>query len=183
MFNSPFHPFHKIVAEAKEEREQLDRLLTISAPRERALVAVIALVLIVFAAWLFFGNVARSVVTDGLLVEPGADLSGANRSLQAVIWLERDVAQQIGAGMPALVEVTTTDGEERGLDGKVVTIATVPMSDQSALPESAAPISLHRVNIALGEDLDFAYLDGTECTIVIKLGKYSPVSLLGLGRS
>ena len=45
MFNNPFDSFHNTVAEAKQEREQLDRLLTISTPRERLLVAAIALLL------------------------------------------------------------------------------------------------------------------------------------------
>ena len=50
MFNSPFNSFHDTVAEAKEEREQLDRLLTISTPRERLLVAAIGLLLIALRA-------------------------------------------------------------------------------------------------------------------------------------
>ena len=57
MFNNPFDSFHNTVAQAKEEREQLDRLLTISTPRERLLLGVIVLSLVVLAAWLFFGNV------------------------------------------------------------------------------------------------------------------------------
>ena len=43
MFNSPFGSFQDTVAAAKEEREQLDRLLTISTPRERLLVAAASL--------------------------------------------------------------------------------------------------------------------------------------------
>ena len=69
MFNNPFDSFHNIVAEAKEEREQLDRLLTISTPRERLLVAAIALLLCILSAWLIFGSVARSLAVDGVVVE------------------------------------------------------------------------------------------------------------------
>ena len=70
MFNNPLDSFHNTVAEAKEEREQLDRLLTISTPRERLLVGVIAALLVILAVWLFFGTVSRSVAVNGVLVEP-----------------------------------------------------------------------------------------------------------------
>ncbi|MXX78186.1 MAG: hypothetical protein F4Z33_04220, partial [Gemmatimonadales bacterium] len=102
MFNNPFDSFHDTVAEAKQEREQLDRLLTISTPRERLLVAAIALWLFIFVAWLFFGNVARSLAVDGVLVDPGTSLSEAGRSVQALVWIENDIVPQIRAGMPAV---------------------------------------------------------------------------------
>ena len=71
MFNNPLNSFHDTVAEAKEEREQLDRLLTISTPRERLLVVAIAVVLCVTLAWLFYGNVAHSIAVDGVLSASG----------------------------------------------------------------------------------------------------------------
>ena len=110
MFNNPFDSFHNTVAEAKEKREQLDRLLTISTPRERLLVAVIVLVFLILAAWLFLGSVARDVAVDGVLVEPGQNPFESNGSVQALVWVENDVAPQIEAGMPAVIELTVTDG-------------------------------------------------------------------------
>ena len=183
MFNSPFDSFHNTVAEAKEEREQLDRLLTISTPRERLLVAVIALLLFVLAAWLFFGNVARSVAVDGVLVELGANLSEGNRTVQALVWAESDVAPHIEAGMPAVIELAITDGEADTLDGEVDTIAAVPLSEGLAEFGSAAPVSVYRVDIALDEGLDLASLAGRKCRIVIELGRQSPVALFGMRRS
>ena len=70
MFNNPFDSFHNTVAEAKEERERLDRLLTISTPRERLLVVGVAVLLLVLAAWLLLGGVARTVGVVGVLVDP-----------------------------------------------------------------------------------------------------------------
>ena len=183
MFNSPFDSFHNTVAEAKEEREQLDRLLTISTPRERLLVAVIALLLFILAAWLFFGNVARSVAVDGVLVELGANLSEGNRTVQALVWVESDVAPHIEAGMPAVIELAMTDGGADTLDGEVATIAAVPLSEGLAEFGSVAPVSAHRVDIALDEGLDLASLAGRKCRIVIELGRQSPVVLFGMRRS
>ena len=71
VFNNPFGSFQHTVAEAKEEREQLDRLLTISTPRERLLVVLIALLLLIFSAWLFFGNVSRTVAVEGVIAGTG----------------------------------------------------------------------------------------------------------------
>lgn len=68
MFNNPFH---KIAAEAKNEREQLDRLLRITAPHERLALAGIGLVVLAFAVWALFGSVVRSVTVDGVLIAPG----------------------------------------------------------------------------------------------------------------
>ncbi len=182
MFNNPFDSFHSIVAEAKEEREQLDRLLTISTPRERLLVSVVALALFVLAAWLFFGSVAHSVAVDGVLVEPVGNLVEGNRSVQAFVWVRSDVAPQIRAGMPAVIELAVTDAKADTLDGEVAGIAAVPLSDGLAAFESAGPASVHRVEIALDEGFDTASLAGRKCRIVVELGRQSPVALFGMRR-
>ena len=182
MFNNPFGSFQNTVAEAKEEREQLDRLLTISTPRERLLVVVIALLLFVLAAWVFFGSVSRTVALDGVLVEPGKNSLHGNRSVQTFVWVDHGVAPQIKAGMPAAIELTPADGEARTLEGEITTISAVPSTKRLAVFDSAAPVSVHRVVIALDENLDFASLAGRKCRIVIELGKQSPAKLLQLRR-
>ena len=183
MFNNPFDSFHDTVAEAKEEREQLDRLLTISTPRERLLVTGAALMLFILAAWLGLGSVTRSVAVDGLLVETGGNPTVGGRSVQALVWLESGVAPRIEAGMRAAIELTTADGEADTLGGEVVTIAAVRLFEDLAEFESAAPVSAHRVAIALEEGVDFASLAGRECRIVIELGRQSPAALFGMTRS
>ena len=183
MFNNPFDSFHDTVAEAKDEREQLDRLLTISTPRERLLVAGAAALLVVLAAWLVLGDVARSVSADGLLVESAGNPGGGSRSVQALVWLDSDVAPRIAAGMPAEIELTMTDGEPDTLGGEVVTIAAVRLAGELAEVESAAPVSVHRVAIALEEGVDLASLAGRECRIVIELGRQSPAAFFGITQS
>ncbi len=182
MFNSPFGSFHNTVVEAKEEREQLDRLLTISTPRERLLVVAIALALFILAAWLIFGSVTRSVAVDGVLIEPGENLLEGNSSVQAMAWVESAVAPQIEVGMPVVIELAVTDGDAGALVGEVAAIAAVPLSDGLAVLESAGPASVRRVDIALDEALELASLAGRECRIVIELGSQSPVALFGMRR-
>ena len=178
VFNNPFDSFHNTVAEAKEEREQLDRLLTISTPRERLLVGVVALLLIALVAWLFVGSVARTLEVDGVLLKPDGYSPGDSRSVQALVWIESDAAPLIAAGMPAAIELGTTDGETATLDGEIVTIAAVPLSQGPAALAAAMSVSVHRVDIALDKSLDFASLAGRECRVFVELGSQSPVAFL-----
>ncbi|MCY3620127.1 MAG: hypothetical protein OXH68_00270 [Gammaproteobacteria bacterium] len=180
MFNNPFDSFHNTVAEAKDEREQLDRLLTVSTPRERLLVAAIAALLVILAAWLFFGSVHRSLALDGLLVEPTETSEG--KSVQAFVWVRPEVAPDIAAGMPALIELAVEDGEAGTLGGKIVAITAVPLSEIPAFG-SSAPVTVHRVEIALDDRLDFGSLTARECRVAIELGRQSPLALFGLRQS
>ena len=182
MFNNPFDSFHDTVAAAKEEREQLDRLLTISTPRERALVAGIAVLLLVLAAWLFLGSVTRSVAVDGVLVEPDERPTEGHASVQAIVWVESGVAPHVEPGMPATIELAATDGEPGTLDGEVARFAAVALSDGLEELESVGPLSVYRVVVALDEGLDSASLPGRKCRIVVDLGRQSPAALLGMGR-
>ena len=178
MFNNPFDSFDKTVAAAKEEREQLDRLLTISTPRERLLVAGIALLLVILAAWLFLGSVARSVAVDGVLVEPGETTVEDNRSVEAFVWVESSVAPQIETGMPAVIELAMT--AERGavtLAGVVAAISAVPLSEGLADFESMSSHSVYRLDVALDEGPASASFSSRECRVFIELGDQSPIAL------
>ena len=176
MFNSPFNSFHNTVAEAKDEREQLDRLLTISTPRERLLVVGVALLLCILLAWLFFGSVARSLAVDGVLLEPGIGAPEGSRSVYALVWIEGDVAEDVEAGVPVTIELA--GGESGTLDGTIETMSPAPVSEALTAVASAAPVTVHRVGIALEEDLDLASLAGSKCRIVIELGTQAPVAFL-----
>ena len=183
MFNNPFGSFHDTVAEAKEEREQIDRLLTISTPRERLFVGAIALFLAVLTAWLFLGDVPRRLAVDGVLVEPGRNALEAGRSVQALARIERGVALEIMAGMPTLIELSVADGEAATLEGEIAAVSAVPLSEGMTAIESAALASVYRVDIELDESLDPASLTDAECRIVIELGRQSPAALFRMRRS
>ncbi len=65
-------PFRKKAAASRNERQQLDHLLRITAPHEHFILAGIGLVLTGFVAWMLFGSIVRGVTFDGVLIEPGA---------------------------------------------------------------------------------------------------------------
>ncbi|GEM_PF-1242876 len=187
MFNNPLNSFHEIVAEAKEEREQLDRLLTISTPRERLLVVAIAVVLGILLVWLFFGNVARSLEVDGVLVEQGEVLPEGGGSVQVLVWVNSEIAPHIASGMPVAIEFDAADGGTGALGGTVRAIGAVPFSGGPAAFESAAPVSVHRIDIALEtapeDSLDPDSLAGRKCRVVIELGRQSPIGLFLMRRT
>jgi len=180
VFNNPFESFHDTVSEAKREREQLDRLLTISTPRERLLVAVIALLLVVLAVWLVFGDVARSVEVEGVALGPGEAVLKGDRSVQALVWVDSDVAPHIQAGMSAVMELALADGKALTLDGEVAQVSAVPASETLKAFESVAPMSARRIEIVLDRGRDLASVAGRECRIVIELGSQSPVEFIGM---
>ncbi len=183
MFNNPLNSFHDTVAEAKEEREQLDRLLTVSTPRERLLVALAALLLVVLAAWLFFGDVARSLAVEGVLTEAGEASPGGNRSVQALVWVGRDAALHVKAGMPVAVELAAADEDPGVIEGEIAEFSALPFSGGLAALESSAPMSVFRIDIALDESFDLESLASGHCRIVIELGRQSLVSFLRIGQS
>lgn len=75
MFSNPFESFHNTVAEAKDEREQLDQLLTISTPRERLLLALILIFVATLSAWLTFGVMSHTVSVHGFVLAEADDHS------------------------------------------------------------------------------------------------------------
>ncbi len=182
MFNNPFDSFHDTVAEAKEEREQLNRLLMISTPRERLLVAVIALLIIVLAAWLVFGNISRNLVVDGVLVDPADAVITDDRSVQVLVWVESGSAPTIGTGMTAVVELVSADGEPDEFGGEIAAVSAVLLSDELTDLEITAPVSVRRVDIVLDESLDLPSLTSRGCRVVVNLGKQSPLDLLRMRR-
>ena len=177
MFNNPLESFHDMVAEAKEEREQLDRLLTISTPRERLLVAAIAVFLLLLCAWLLFGNIARSVAFDGALVKQAETLPESSRQVQALAWIQGATALSIEAGMPVTLELDTKDAKAGTLGGAVRAISAMPLSEGTSALPPVASVALYHVDIALEEDLDRNSLASRECRLVIGLGRQSPIEL------
>ena len=179
MFDNIFQSFHETVAQAKEEREQLDRLLTVSTPRERLVLAAVAVVLLVLGAWGFFGSVPHSLAVNGVVAPP--DESGLEDGpVRALVWLRTDAAPHIDTGMPAVLEFGTTDGAPAALSGEVEGIAAVPLSAEPTPFKPPAPIALYRVDVMLDEGPAPASLAGRECRIVLDLGRQSPVALFGL---
>ncbi len=295
MFDSPFL---KDAANSRNERQQLDHLLQIAAPHERAVLVGIGAVMLSLVSWALLGSIVRTVTINGVLIKPGdrhdivstepghlveylvdvgdrveagdpiarqsvpeldrearvlrdqadfiqsealesgeggsalrsrlasfrsamlqlearrstrellvshvagevtalwlnhgdfmpagttvAQLGTANgNSFQAVAQVGPQLAQRVGAGMRASVEVAMPNGGTRRLSAEVarVTLGTPP----KWLAADFAPIegAAHRVEADLLSEPDLPNVDRAACRIRIVLGRYRPVSLLGLSQ-
>ncbi|MCY4452785.1 MAG: hypothetical protein OXC01_12620 [Immundisolibacterales bacterium] len=182
MFNNPFGSFHDTVAAAKEERERLDGLLTVSTPRERFLVVGIASLLVVLAGWLYVGSVPRSVAVDGVLVELRDGPGDGFPTVRAIIWLRGAAAPKIDEGMPAAIDLTMAEGKPETLEGRVAAISAVNLSRGVADFATAAGGSVFRLDIALDEGLEPGSLPDRKARIFIELGRQAPIALFGTRR-
>ena len=170
VFNNPFDSFHNTVAEAKDEREQLDRLLTVSTPRERLLVGIIVLIVALIAVWLFLGSVSHSRAVDGVVAEPAS-----GDSLQLLVWAGHDHTMPVNPGLQATVRLTTADGSAHTLKGEIASVSAVPHARDLAMP-----VSMYLVDVAIDRDLSTTVPAGIKCRLVIELARQSPISLLGM---
>lgn len=68
MFNNPFR--EQAIA-ASANRQHLDRLLRVTAPHERIVLAAVGLILAGLSAWVLFGSIVRNVTLDGVLLAAG----------------------------------------------------------------------------------------------------------------
>ncbi len=183
MFNNPLESFHDTVAQAKNEREQLDRLLTISTPRERILVAIVALLLVVGVAWLFLGTVTRSIALDGFVVASEGSSNAQDGSVRAIAWLDRDAVSGIRVGMPAVVQLGTSNGATETHEGEVAEISAVRPAGWHGTGRQMAPVSIYRIEVSVSGDLDADGRAGRNCRVFIETGSRSPIALLLTRRS
>ena len=107
----------------RNERQQLDRLLRVTAPHERTILAGIGLVLLAFVAWALFGSVERVVRADGVLIAPGARHEVVSTDSGYVVELLVSPGDRVEAGTPiARQSVPELEREVAALRGRVATL-------------------------------------------------------------
>ncbi len=171
------NPFSEDLTASKSKRQQLDRLLRVTTPHERFMLAGIGLLLCAGVAWALFGSVTHSIVRDGILLEAGARRAH-NQALQAVLYVSPAQAQALQASTPVAIDVTLPDGSTRRLQGEAATLGT---SASVHWPLPAVAGSLRRVEITLPRPAGLAVADGMPCHVRIVLGRWAPVELLLYG--
>ncbi|MDE0691798.1 MAG: hypothetical protein OXI55_06070 [Gammaproteobacteria bacterium] len=178
MFNNPFGSFHDMVAEAKEEREQLDRLLTVSSPRDSVAVLGVALAALVLGMWLFLGSVSRSLTLDGVVLGAGEVSPNGTRSVQALVSVARDAAAEVEAGASVAVHVQTV-ASPATLPGTVTSLEVANPADGLAEFAARVPVGLYRMELEFASaTVDFASLAGEPCKIVVELPGTAPAALV-----
>ena len=114
------NPFREEAAASRNQRQQLDHLLRITAPHERIIVAGIALVLVGFVAWAFLGSIERGVTLDGALIEPGSRHEAISSEPGHLVEFLVSPGDRVEAGEPiARQTVPELDREEAALHERV----------------------------------------------------------------
>ena len=185
MFTNPLESFHKAVADAKNDREQLHLLLTISTPRERALLGGILVLSLGFCAWLFFGTVDHTLTANGAVIESQVTAQDMNRRVQTNIWGERDNLSRVATGMQATFEVKLPNGDSKKHIGKIARVSDIPFAafisgSRSGFAESLdteSTMAVKSMILALDDEIDIHSLQNREIKVIIALDRISPISL------
>lgn len=166
MFNNLFDSFHDTVAKAKNQREELDSLLTISAPRERQFIIGVLVVLLALSAWLLFGNVSRSVIVDGVLLSTELDSDEGEQIVALAIFRDADENVEFQIGMPVSIFPfgSKTAGTPK-IEGEI-----------HAITESQRQ-TVQTIAVAVIGSFDFASAAEETCQLVVELGRQTPWEL------
>ena len=175
MFNNPFESFHNTVSEAKNDREQLDQLLTISTPRERFFLALLTLFSLALGSWLVFGVVVQTWSIEGIVARQNNDDNVY--SLEVGFYGEStEIRSIVRSGMSAEVYFHIEGERTPSVEGNVhqVVLMTLIVPEATTFPGSNPA---NWVEITLDEKPDVASILGRNCTVVVELGRQSPLAL------
>ena len=177
MFNNPLESFHDTVAEAKADREQIDRLLTVSSPGELLLLASVLFVLVVLTVWLVFGVVERNVVAEGTLSEHPSTYDRAMQIVKLDVWLTAKMGSEVKIGMPVVIKPRTDQVGFEPIRGDIQSILSLDLSKDLIVAGQASLIA-QRIEIAVkSADEVTSYLDN-ELFVIIRLGEQSPLEFI-----
>ncbi|MCY3541056.1 MAG: hypothetical protein OXH31_04015 [Gammaproteobacteria bacterium] len=178
MFNNPLESFHNTVAEAKAEREQLDRLLTVSSPREFLLLVLVLVLLAALIVWLVFGVLDRNIATNATVLEHSVSADELHQvvRMEALLRIEFDPA--VKTGMPVEIKPVKDQGNPTTIKGNIRSILSLDLSEEFS-GEASNPRTTKLFQITVNPEADLSSYEGSECRLIIQLGRQSPLQLIG----
>lgn len=178
MFNNPLESFHNTVAEAKAEREQLDRLLTVSSPRELVPLVLALVLLAALTIWLVFGVLDRHIAVNATVLRHAVPADSSNQVIRMEALLSNDFSSEVKAGMPVTIQPANEQGKKTSISGNIRSILSRNVSEE--LPVAGlAPSTTKFFMITVNSEVDISSHVGTECLLIIQLGQQSPLELIG----
>lgn len=173
MFNNPFDSFHNTVSEAKNEREQLDQLLTISTPRERLFLGLLTTLVLALGSWLVFGVVVETMSIEGIVArqENADDVHFLDVGFYGQ---DTDISSRVQSGMSVVVKFDFEGERTQSVEGNVheVVLMALIVPETETFPGSNPA---NWVEITLGEKPDSNSFLGRHCTVVVELGRQTPL--------
>ncbi|MXZ44178.1 MAG: hypothetical protein F4Z01_04265 [Gammaproteobacteria bacterium] len=178
MFNNPLESFHNTVAEAKAEREQLDRLLTVSSPRELLLLVLVIVLLVALTTWLVFGVLDRTVAANATVLEHSTTADNTKQVLRMDAWLSTELDLEVKTGMPVMIKPASVQGKSETIKGMLRSILSLDGS-KDLMTAGHTPLVAKRIEITVDPEVEFSSDIGDECVVIIHLGRQSPIELIG----
>ncbi len=170
------HLFPEETSASRNERQQLDHLLRIAVPHERAILAGIGVLLLVFAAWVAFGSVTRSVVADGLLIEPGERHTVVSTESGHLVEFLAALGDRIEAGSPvARQSVPELEHEMAILRDRIVLLEAQAGQDSGAsrpLLDSARTVLSQMEARSATRELIVSHAGGEVMALQVAVGDY-----------
>ena len=168
-------------AAGRSKRQQLDHLLTVTAPRERIVLAVTALLLLSLLAWALFGSMEHGVTVNGVLIKPGTRHDVVSTEPGHLLEFLAVPGDRVEAGDPiARQSVPELERETAALRGRVdllerdVTQAGTSAVSLSSLLESARMALLGMEAQRSTREVIVAHSGGEVMTLRSAPGKYLP---------
>ena len=166
-------PFESAAVRRHKDRE-VDKLLIVSAPRERVVLASLVLFVLAVAALVAAGSVDRTISLDGVVYRASPDQPG-----RVALRVAPTLGQSIRPGIAVTIEVAAPSGATLQLEGETA----VPVA--TALPEELAAQlpwpadGARRIDVAIADTGDaIAVPEGSLCRVQISLGHPSIASIL-----
>ncbi len=178
MFNNPLESFHNTVAEAKAEREQLDRLLTVSSPRELLLLVLVLVLLAALIVWLVFGVLDRNIATNATLLEHSVSADKLNQVVRMEALLRTEFGPAVKTGMAVEITPVNDQGNPTTIKGNIRSILSLDLSEGS-FGEARNPLTTKLFQITVDPEVDLSSYEDSECRLIIQLGRQSPLQLIG----
>ena len=178
MFNNPFDSFHNTVAEAKAEREQLDRLLTVSSPRELLLLIFVLSLLAALTVWLVFGVLDKNIEANATVLERSVTADSSNQVVRVKAWLSTEFGPAVQVGMPVKIKPVKRQGNSTTIEGNIRSILSLDVSEEMSVV-GRAPLTTKLFQITVNPDDDLLSYADSECRLIIQLGRQSPLELIG----
>ncbi|MDE2759867.1 MAG: hypothetical protein OXH90_06150 [Paracoccaceae bacterium] len=168
---------HSAVAESKAEREQYDRLLILSTPRERLLILITALLLVVSGIWFFAGNYKHTISANGMLVEFERPSNVEKQMVDLIVWVRTGDKAGLVAGMPVQLIYDSATDDGFFISGNIAQLSSLTALNQSEITSLITELvdgSLYQVRISLSENLDISSILNKELVIIFQLASVTP---------
>lgn len=177
MFHNPLDSFHNTVAIAKAEREQLDRLLTVSPPRELLLLSLVLFLFVLLSVWTMYGSFERKIATTGTVIEPFSTQDEAQRLLTIDLVLGHETWSRIEDGMMVTIQSQSDRASLQPVQGEIQSKGTSKLLLNQSVDDDST-LNAYQLQVSVAPDTEVVPFVGHECLVFIKIGRQTPLTLI-----